>query len=41
MATSLGLAQPGEPVTPALLAERFDPAAPPRAPTTFGATGWP
>jgi glutamyl-tRNA synthetase len=35
MAASLGLAAPGEPVTPALLLERFDPAALPRAPTTF------
>ncbi|HEX5146771.1 MAG TPA: tRNA glutamyl-Q(34) synthetase GluQRS [Conexibacter sp.] len=36
MAASLGLAAPGERVTPALLLERFDPAALPRAPT-----GWP
>ncbi len=36
MAASLGLAEPGEPVTPALVLERFDPAALPRTPTTFG-----
>jgi glutamyl-tRNA synthetase len=35
MAASLGLAAPGEPVTPALLLERFDPDELPRAPTTF------
>lgn len=35
MARSLGLAAAGEPVSPALLLERFDPAALPRAATTF------
>jgi glutamyl-tRNA synthetase len=35
MAASLGLAAPGEPVTPAMLLERFDPARLPRSPTTF------
>lgn len=35
MARSLGLAQAGEPVSPALLLARFDPAALPRAATTF------
>jgi glutamyl-tRNA synthetase len=32
LAVGLGLAEPGEPVTPVLLLERFDPAALPRAP---------
>jgi len=35
LATSLGLAEPGEPVTMADLVERFDPAALPRAPWTY------
>jgi glutamyl-tRNA synthetase len=35
MAESLGLAEPGERVTPATLRERFDPARLPRDPTTF------
>ena len=35
MATSLGLAEPGEPVSPAQLLDRFDPDALPRAATTF------
>jgi hypothetical protein len=35
MAESLGLAGPGEPVDLPLLLERFDPAALPRAATTF------
>ena len=35
LAASAGLAQPGEPVTPALLVERFDPALLPRDPTPF------
>jgi len=35
MAASLGLAEPGEPLDPARLLERFDPAALPRAATTF------
>jgi glutamyl-tRNA synthetase len=35
MAASLGLAQPGERVDPALLLERFEPASLPREPTTF------
>jgi glutamyl-tRNA synthetase len=38
MATSLGLAAPGEPVDAALLLERFDPAALPREPTTWAPT---
>ena len=32
LATSLDLAEPGEPVTPAVLVDRFDPASLPRAP---------
>ena len=36
MATSLGLAEPSEPVTPTRLLERFDPAALPRQATIFG-----
>jgi glutamyl-tRNA synthetase len=36
MATSLGLAEPGERVTPAGLIERFDPARLPREPTVHG-----
>lgn len=35
MAASLGLAEPGEPVAPELLLERFDAAALPRAAATF------
>lgn len=35
MAATLRLAEAGEPVTPASLLERFDPAALPREPTTF------
>jgi glutamyl-tRNA synthetase len=35
LATSLGLAELGEPVTMADLVERFDPAALPRAPWTY------
>lgn len=35
MATSLGLAQPGEPVTPAALLDRFDPARLPREPAVW------
>jgi glutamyl-tRNA synthetase len=35
MARSLGLAEPGEPVDPALLLARFDPARLPREPATF------
>jgi glutamyl-tRNA synthetase len=36
MAASLGMAEPGEPVTPTLLLERFEPARLPRGPTIFG-----
>ena len=35
MASSLALAEPGEPVTPAALIERFDPRELPREPTVF------
>lgn len=38
LAASLALAEPGEPVTPALLLERFDPARLPREPWVLGAT---
>jgi hypothetical protein len=37
MAASVGLCEPGEPVGPRELLERFDPARLPREPTTFEA----
>jgi glutamyl-tRNA synthetase len=35
LASSLRLAEPGEPVTPSLLVERFDPARLPSEPTVL------
>lgn len=40
LATSLGLAEPGEPVTPALLLDRFDPLRLPRAPWVVDPTDY-
>lgn len=41
LAASLGLAEPGEPVTPAQLVERLDPEGLPRTPWRVDATSWP
>lgn len=41
LAETLGLAAPGEPVTAALLADRFDPSRLPRAPWLIGRPGQP
>lgn len=41
LAVSLGLAEPGEPVTPAVLADRFEPGRVPREPWVVDPAGYP